>query len=135
VRVVDSVIAGQARDETEHHVAGSGTTSGTADGKTWRSATGWFSYSLKIYDDSPLTVVCLLADGDGTADGFELLLDGEKTGRVERQPARTKGSTVEMRIPFNDTKGKTSVVVKIVALPGSKTPRVLEIRTVQEHLE
>lgn len=134
-RVVDSVLAGHARDEAEHHFAGSGTTSGVSAGKTWRSATGWFSYSLTIYDDSPLTVVCVLADGDGSGDGFDLLLDGVKAGRVDRQPGMTKGGTVELRIPFKDTKGKTSVAVKILALPNSRTPRVLEIRTVQEHLE
>jgi uncharacterized protein len=135
VRVVDSVAAGLAGDEAEHHLAGDGTAFGSSAGRTWRSATGWFSYSLRIYDDSPLTVVCLLADGDGAREAFDILVDGRKAATVAREPAQTKASEVRVRLRLGDTAGRTSVVVKIAAHPGARTARVLEVRTLQEHLE
>ncbi len=135
VRVVDSVVVGQAGDETAHQLAGIDTTTGKAAGRTWRSATGWFGYSLRIYDDSPLTIVCVLADGDAAGEAFDVLVDGEKAARVTREAGKTKGATVEVRLALKDTEGKTSVVVKLAALPGSRTARLLELRTMQEHLE
>ena len=135
VRIVDSVVVGQAGDETAHQFAGIDTTTGQAAGRAWRSATGWFSYSLRIYDDSPLTIVCVLADGDAAGEAFDVLVDGEKAARVTREAGKTKGATVEVRLALEDTEGKTSVVVKLAALPGSRTARLLEIRTMQEHLE
>lgn len=135
VRVVDSVVVGLAGDEAAHHFAGDQTVSGASAGKTWRSAAAWFSYTLKIYDDSPLTLVCVLADGDGSAEAFDVLVDGGKTARVTREAGKTRGATIELRLALKDTLGKTSVVVKLAALPQSRTARILEIRTVQEHLE
>jgi uncharacterized protein len=135
IRVVDSVAAGLAGDETDHRLAGSGTTTGSSAGRTWRSATGWFSYSLRIYDDSPLTIVCALADGDGTPEAFDVLVDGKKAATFVREPARAKPSEVRVRVGLQDTAGRTSVVVKFAAHPGARTARVLEVRTVQEHLE
>jgi hypothetical protein len=135
IRVVDSVVVGQAGDEAAHHFAGAETTLGKSAGRPWRSATGWFSYSLRIYDDSPLTLVCLLADGEGAAESFDVLVDGEKTARVIREAGKTTAATIEFRLAFKDTRGKTSIVVKLAASAGSRTARVLEVRTVQEHLE
>jgi uncharacterized protein len=135
VRVVDSVSVGQDGDETAHHMAGVDTTTGESAGRTWRSATGWFSYSLRIYDDSPLTIVCVLADGGTAGEAFDVFVDGARTARVTREAGKTKGAAVEVKLALKDTEGKTSVVVKLAALPGSRTARLLELRTVQEHLE
>jgi uncharacterized protein len=135
VRVVDSVVVGQAADEAAHHFAGADTASGKSAGRTWRTATGWLSYSLRIYDDSPLTLVCVVADGDGAGESFDVLVDGEKIARVTREPGKAKADTIEFKPAFKDTRGKTSIVVKLAASPGSRTARVLEIRAVQEHLE
>jgi hypothetical protein len=134
VRVVDSVAAGHPADEAAHHYAGADAVTGTAAGKTWRSATGWFSYSLRIYDDSPLTIVCVLADGDGAGEAFDILVEGAKMAVVTR-PVNAKAGSVEVALALGDTKGKTSVVVKLAAHAQSRTARVLEIKTVQEHLE
>ena len=135
VRVVDSVTVAVAADEAAHRLSGERMTTGSIDGKTWRSAAGWFAYTLRIYDDSPLTIVCVLADGEAAGEAFDVLVDGERAARVTREPGRTKGATVEVTLALKITEGKTSVVVKLAALPGSRTARLLELRTVQEHLE
>jgi hypothetical protein len=44
--VVDSVVAGEQQPEADHGVNGDSTRAGGQDGIHWRSATGWFSYTL-----------------------------------------------------------------------------------------
>ncbi len=135
VRVVDSVDLSAARDEAAHGFAGEETQVGEAAGRTWRSATGWFGYSLRIYDDSPLTLVFALAAGIGEREAFDILVDGKKVATVDREAGRQKAEEVKFDVPFAQTKGRFSVAVWVQAHAGSRTARVLEIRTAQEHLE
>jgi uncharacterized protein len=135
VRVVDSVAPGSAGDEAAHHFEGAGTATGTSGGRMWRDATGWFSYSLRIYDDSPLTVVFVLAGSDAGREAFDVLVDGKKAAAVTRGPGHGDDGEVSVKVPFERTEGRTSVVVKLVAHDLARTSRVFELRTVQEHLE
>jgi hypothetical protein len=134
VRAVDSVAVGTAGDETSHHLAGSGTVTGASGGRAWRSATGWFSYTLHVYDDSPLTLVCVLADEADSLESSDIFVDGWKASTPTRTPS---SKTVEFRVslPFAATAGKTEVVVKFAARAGKSTARLVEVRTLQEHLE
>ena len=134
VRVVDSVDVNTPGDEAAHAFAGQASTSGKSAGRTWRSATGWFSYSLRIYDDNPLTLVCLLAEGDGSFESFDILVDGQKVSTVTRTPS-SQPSEFKVSLPLAATVGKTAVVVKVAAGAGTSTARLLEVRSVQEHLE
>lgn len=135
VRVVDSVDVTAAEDEASHGFAGADTTLGEAAGRKWRSATGWFSYSLRTYDDSPLTLVILSSAGQADRERFDILVDGKTVATVDRQADRQEAAEARFDVPFAQTRGKTSVTVKLQARPGFRTARVLEIRTVQEHLE
>jgi hypothetical protein len=135
VRVVDSVAPGSAGDEAAHHFAGAGTATGTSGGRLWRDAAGWFSYSLRIYDDSPLAVVFILAGTDAGREAFDVFVDGKKAAVVTRGPGHGDNGEVSVKVPFERTEGRTSVEVKLVAHEQARTSRVFEIRTVQEHLE
>jgi uncharacterized protein len=135
VRVVDSVDVSSARDEAAHALAGERTQLGESGGSKWRSATGWFGYSLKTYDDSPLTLVLVLAGGSGERETFDLLVDGKKVATLDRPAGSLKPEEKKVDVPFAQTKGKLSVAVRLQAHEGSRTARVLEMRTMQEHLE
>lgn len=135
VRVVDLVNVTVARDEMSHSLEGEGMTLGETGGRKWRSATGWFSYSLRIYDDSPLTLVCVLADGEGSRESFDILVDGRKAATCTRESHESKASEVRFSLPLAETAGKTAVTVRFQAHPGFRTARLLEVRSVQEHLE
>jgi hypothetical protein len=124
-----------ARDEAAHAFAGEQTQIGESAGWKWRSATGWFSYTLRIYDDSPLTVLFVIAAGPGDRETFDILVDGTKVATVDREAGQQKPEEAKFEVPFPLTKGRVSVTVKLQAHDGSRTARVLEIRTVQEHLE
>lgn len=135
VRVVDSVDVSSAPSEAAHAFAGEQTEIGESGGLKWRSATGWFSYSLRIYDDSPLTILFVIAAGSGDRETFDVLVDGTKIATVDREAGQQKPEEAKFEVPFPLTKGRVSVTVKLQAHDGSRTARVLEIRTVQEHLE
>lgn len=134
VRVVDSVTVGLAADEAVHHLSGERTTGGSTGGRTWRSAAGWFAYTLRTYDDSPLTIVCSLADAGDIEEAFEVLVDGRVVKTVRRGPA-AMAETLSVAVPFAQTSGKTTVTITFRALAGTRTARLLEVKSVQEHLE
>ena len=53
-RTIDRVTAGEQQPEVEHHVRSDGSTTGATNGRTWRDASGWFSYELRLDGvDSP----------------------------------------------------------------------------------
>jgi hypothetical protein len=135
IRVVDSVVVAANGDEAVHQFAGTDTATGSAQGRTWRRASGWFSYTLRIYDDSPLTIVCVVADGDGGAEAFDVLVDGRRAASFTREGSQAKAAELKVRLNLRDTEGRTAVSVKLAAHPGANTARLLELRTVQEHLE
>lgn len=135
IRVVDSVDVSAARDEAAHAFAGERTQVGEAAGEKWRTATGWFSYSLRIYDDSPLTLVFVLAAGTGEREAFDVLVDGKRVATLDRPAGSQKPEEKKVDVPFAQTKGRLSVTVRLQAHAGSRTARVFEIRTLQEHLE
>ncbi|KZC96284.1 beta-L-arabinofuranosidase domain-containing protein [Clavibacter tessellarius] len=64
--VVDEVVAGEQQPEVDHAFRGEGTRAGGADGRHWRSATGWFGYELR--------------DPAGTATVVRVLLRREAVG-------------------------------------------------------
>jgi hypothetical protein len=135
VRVVDSVDVSSARDEAAHAFVGERTETGETSGRRWRSAFGWFGYTLRTYDDSPLTIVFVLAGGNGERETFDVMVDGTKVATRDGLADRQKPEELKVDVPFARTKGKLSVTVRLQAHPGARTARVLEIRTLQEHLE
>jgi hypothetical protein len=135
VRVVDAVNVTAPGDETSHGLAGEDMTGGEAAGRQWRSATGWFSYSLHIYDDSPLTLVFVFADGGGARESFDVLVDGRKAASYTRGPHEPAAAELRVSLPLAETAGKTAVVVRFQAHADARTGRLVELRSVQEHLE
>ena len=64
-----------------------------------------------------------------------MLVDGKKVATIDREADQQKPEETKFDVPFAQTKGKLSVTVRLQAQQGSRTARVLEIRTLQEHLE
>jgi uncharacterized protein len=135
VRVVDAVNVTATREEIAHGLRGEEMAVGETAGRKWRSATGWFSYSLRIYEDTPLTVVCAFADAGGLREAFDILVDDRKVATRIREPGSANARDFKIALPLAETAGKTEVIVTFRAHPGSRTGRLLEVRSVQEHLE
>jgi uncharacterized protein len=135
VRVVDAVNVTVAREEVAHGLDGEEMTVGETAGRKWRSATGWFSYTLRIYEDTPLTVVCMFADTSGGPEAFDILVDDRKVATRVGGPGAAASREFKVTLPLAETAGKSQVTVTFRAHAGARTARLLELRTVQEHLE
>ena len=135
VRVVDAVNVGLPRDEATHDLHGEAMTSGRSAGRTWRSATGWFGYVLRTYEDTPVTVVCVFADPGDAREAFDVFADDRKVASWTREPGSPSPKEWRVTVPLAETAGKQAITITLRAHAGSSTPRLLEIRTVQEHLE
>ena len=135
IRIVDAVNVTVAREEIAHGLHGEEMTVGETAGRKWRSATGWFSYTLRIYEETPLTVVCAFADAAEIREAFDILVDDKKVASVIREPGTANGRELKTTLPLAETAGKSQVTITFRAHPGARTARLLEVRTVQEHLE
>jgi hypothetical protein len=133
-RVVDVVRVGDSASEREHDYTGERVSTGLVDGRTYRQASGWMSYSMTVYEDSEVTLNCTFRGSEGRRLVFDLLVEGRKIAThtfVSPSPAAVN---VELRVPMSVTRGLTGIRVTLRAQEGP-TPGLLELRTVQEHLE
>jgi hypothetical protein len=135
VRVVDAVNVTAAREEVAHGLLGEEMTVGETAGRKWRSAAGWFSYTLRIYEDTPLTIVCVFAASADLGEVFDILADDRKVATRIREHGAATNTEFTITLPLAETAGKSEVTVTFRAHPGARTGRLLELRTVQEHLE
>lgn len=131
-RVVDRVEAGRAESEGLHGYAGHDDTAGTAEGQAFRQARGWMRYALTTFDDTDVTIACTFL---GTASGtYDLVVEDSLITSTRFDAAVGAPTVVEIRVPFAVTKGKTSIAVMLRAR-GGLTPRLHELRTIQDHNE
>jgi hypothetical protein len=133
-RVVDVVTLGDARSEREHDYAGDRVTEGVVDGRIFRQAAGWLRVSLTVYDDTEVTLVGTFRGSAGEPVAFELLVEGRQVNAPPFVSPSTAPARVEFRVPMALTQGKTRISVTLRAVNGP-APGLIELRTVQEHLE
>lgn len=132
--VVDVVQSGDAKSEREHDYTGEGVTDGTIDGRAFRQARGWLRYSMRVYGDTEVAVVCVFRGSETQRFVFDLLVDGRKAATHTFVSPSAAPVTVEYRVPMKLTEGRTRVSVMLRGVEGP-TPGLVELRTVQEHLE
>lgn len=133
-RVVDRVTVGDAQSERDHGYAGDAVTAGVAGGRTFRQTRAWLRYALAVFDDTEVTVVCSFAGGDDAPRTFALMVENRDVATYSLAAHSASGGTVEFRIPFDITRGRTNILVTVRA-SGGATPALLELRTLQDHLE
>jgi hypothetical protein len=136
-RIVDVVKVGDVSIERDHDYAGENVTAGLADGKAFRQTTNWMRYALKVYEDTEVTIACTFVGTDGERVPFELVVE-DKPVTTHIFTSSSRAPTIaELRVPFALTKGKTNIMVMLRAVKDSNgpTPALLELRTIQDHLE
>ena len=131
-RVVDLVAAGRPESEAEHGYAGHDDSTGTIDGRAYRQARGWMRYAVTTFDDTEVTIACTFL---GSASGsFDLIVEDSVIATKRVDVTTGTPTVVELLVPFAVTKGKTSIAVMLRAHNGP-TPRLHELRTIQDHNE
>jgi DUF1680 family protein len=130
-QTIDSVDPGSDDSEKAHGLEQSSSTQPSFDAHRGREArNGWFSYTLKVVPDKPLSLVCTYRGGEGRRRVFDVLVDGRKivTENLPYHPAELLD--YEYRIPADLTAGKTSVVVKFQSQADATTAAVFDVRIV-----
>lgn len=118
-RITDKVIIGKKSSEDEHQMKGVSTNTGGPN--TWRDASngGWFSYTVAVNPDKQMELVLTYSSTDGGNREFEILVDNKKIAE-QKLRAETFSAWIDKvyPIPFELTKGKKTVTVKVQALPA-----------------
>ncbi len=131
-RVVDVVEAGVAHSENDHGYAAHDDTSGTANGQSFRQARGWIRYALTTFDDTDVTIACTFLST--TSGNYDLVVEDRLIASKRFDATTDEPTIVEILVPFAVTKGKSSIAIMLRAR-GGLTPRLHQLRTIQDHNE
>ncbi len=133
---LDTVQAGEESSEPEHGFQSENSDTGFFEGRRSRAArNGWFSYTLRVSPDKPVTLVCTYRGSEGRRRVFDVLVDGQKVATQSLEIHPTELFDVEYPLPEALTRGKQQVTVKFQAHPDAIAGSVLDVRTVQLSLE
>lgn len=138
-RIVDRVVAGDAASEAAHGYAGFDSVAGTDGMGSYRASNGWMHYAMTTFEDTEVTL-SLIFTTDSLQRSFDTFVEGSlvATTALEATDTNSLGSTnavpVDILVPLHLTAGKSGVAVLIRAR-GNVTPRLREMRIVQDHNE
>ncbi|PPK87737.1 hypothetical protein CLV84_0687 [Neolewinella xylanilytica] len=132
---VDHVAAGEQQPETEHRFAGEQTDNGSTDeGKSWRSARGWFSYDLNNTAKAGKTLR-IIHEAAGPPRKFDVLINEEVVQAVSLPGSREGGEqTLDIHIPeavLNSAAGE-AFTLTFAAAEGSFTGQIYSVRLLKE---
>lgn len=134
-RTVDFVAPGEQQPEADHAMLSVNSSKGNNWDEFWRDARdgGFFSYNLSTGNERNLTLVVRYWGSEWGTRKFDIYVDEEKLLTVDNTGKwnQSRFFDVEYRIPESMVKGKNSVRVKFLALPGSAAGAVYYIRLVK----
>lgn len=133
-RVVDTVIAGNAESELAHGYAGHDDWAGAQNDTTFRQANGWMRYALTTFDDTEVTIACVFAGSRDSTRHFDLIVEDSVVARATLAPTDSASRTLELRVPFGVTRGRTNIAVVLRGRDG-RTPALRSLSVLQDHHE
>ena len=129
---LDAVQAGEETSELEHGFQSENSDTGFFEGRRSRAArNGWFSYTLKVSPDKPVTLVCTYRGSEGRRRTFDILIDAQKVTTQSLEIHPTELFDIEYPLPEDLTRGKDHITVKFQAHPEATAGSVLDVRTAQ----
>jgi DUF1680 family protein len=121
-RTIDEYRPGEQQSEVDHSQKGEKTSSGEWQYRKLRHAEdgGWFSFNMKVIPDHPVELVCTYWGGELGNRTFDVLVDG-KVIATQTLHQDKPGTFFEKTyvIPFELTRGKQTVEVRLQAHPGN----------------
>jgi uncharacterized protein len=119
-RTIDRVTPGAQQPEVEHHLRSDGSTTGSTNGRSWREASGWFSYDLTLRT----------ADAQRSAPGTQSSAPDAAASGTQRT---VSGGPLELRVTYSagqrDRQFDIRVndrVIATVTLNGGQPDRFLD---------
>jgi len=133
-RTLDRVTPGEQQPEVEHRVQGEGATTGVSNGRSWREASGWFSYDLKMPTGAggrgPLSLQVTYSAGQRDRQ-FDVLVNDRVIAAVAlngQQPDRFMDATYPIPDDLVKAAHDGLLIVKFAAKPGSRAGAVYDVR-------
>ena len=131
-RTLDEVTPGQQQPEVEHQYRGDQSTIGSNRGRSWRSATGWFSYELRGTPGEPLALMVTYWEGEWGTRHFDLLANDQAVAEVTLTGKTTERFLDETYpLPPNAIGADGLVRVKFQAREKSAAGAVYGVRLVR----
>jgi DUF1680 family protein len=133
-RTVDQFLPGDQQSEADHHLADKNSNTGNFSGRSWRDANdGWFSFTMKTDPAASLALLCTYWGSDANNRSFEILVDGTQVGSQTLENNKPNAFfDVAYPIPATLTAGKTSITVKLQALPKMQAGGLFGCRIVRQ---
>jgi hypothetical protein len=120
--------------ERDHNVMGEQTGTGEANDRTYRDADerGWFSFQMKVVPDANNTLMLTYWGSERGRKMFDIFVEDVKIGTQELN-SNDPGKYFTMEYPLTPEliRNKTSIIVKLVALPGKRVGALYGARTVR----
>lgn len=124
-RTIDVVMSGEQQPEVEHGFNGEQTEAGYTDGQAWRSARGWFSYTLHDVQREGQAIRISYA-GRVPNRKFEVIINDVLVKTIDS--AAQQDGTVEEDITIPAELRKETITVKFQASEGSTTGQIYGVR-------
>jgi hypothetical protein len=134
-RTIDVLRLGEMQPERDHIVTGERTASGEDNDRTYRDADekGWFSFQMKVLPEINNTLMLTYWGSERGRKMFDVFVDGVKIGTQElnsNDPG--KFFDVNYNLSSELIKNKSTVTIKLVALPGKRVGALYGARMVKE---
>jgi uncharacterized protein len=137
-RTIDVLRLGEMQPERDHHVTGERTIAGEDNDRTYRDADerGWFSFQMKIMPHVENTLMLTYWGSERGRKMFDIFVDDIKIGTQElnsNDPGKFFDANYLLASEL--ISNKTSVTVKLVALPGKRVGALYGARVVRGEVE
>ena len=134
-RTIDVLRLGEMQPERDHNVTGEKTVSGEDNDRTYRDADerGWFSFQMKVAPDTKNTLMLTHWGSERGRKMFDIFVDDVKIGTQElnsNDPG--KFFDVNYVLAPEVIKNKTTISVKLVALPGKRVGALYGARVIRD---
>jgi hypothetical protein len=130
-RTIDRVVPGEQQPEVEHQVRSDASATGTTLGRTWRDASGFFSYELRSPRDRGALALQVTYFGADRDRRFDVTVNDRPVAAVSLDGgAPDRFVDVTYPIPAEVVGAATNgvLVVRFAAKPGSRVGAVYDIR-------
>jgi hypothetical protein len=133
-RTIDYVRIGEMQPERDHKLKSEKNDVRESNGRGFRTplGDGWFEFEMKVDPAAPVDLVMTYWGGDRGDQSFDVLVDGQKL-LTETLPSRKPNQFYDEPRPLPEalTKGKSTVVIRIQAIPGKAASAVAGARTIR----
>jgi hypothetical protein len=132
-RTLDQLALGEQQPEVDHGIEQEQSTTGSRDGKHYRQATGWFSYTLHNRGTGRRWLH-LVHEADDPRTGFTLVVNGRELTRPQTTRLPDSNTTLSLFELPAEVLASEQLSVRFLPQTGLSTGKIFELRLLKEPL-